>query len=235
MTICRLPVEGDMGKYLLKRTLWKIVITLSYIFLYIIILTPISIVVAGKFGSDSKEISIFYIGMSIGLLISFVFFIKWLSTSSIEENCVQYIFAITSSNDIWVINCYDPIISSSFKNSRPNIKANLGFYGTIFSFSMRTRYLVNNACKLSYASEFDIVGYFTDKYDKSTRSSFIGQPIYNVSNLKIHRNYIAFQAEHILNDPRKRKNKYKISRKFTDCDELIKVLKNLNSKNINAR
>ena len=150
MTICRLPVEGDMGKYLLKRTLWKIVIPLSYIFLYIIILTPISIVVAGKFGSDSKEISIFYIGMSIGLLISFLFFIKWLSTSSIEENCVQYIFAITSSNDIWVINCYDPIISSSFKNSRPNIKANLGFYGTIFSFSMRTRYLVNNACKLSY-------------------------------------------------------------------------------------
>ncbi|HQA58438.1 MAG TPA: hypothetical protein PK033_11255 [Acetivibrio sp.] len=229
MTICKLPIKEDMGKFYLKRMFWKTAIAVIYIFFFIILFTPLTIVLAQKYGSDSKEMSILYTVMFLFLIISLICYAIWLRTSCFEEFCVQYIFVITCPNTLWVINCCDPVLQSIFTNPRSDIMSNLGFYGFIYSLGRRPRYILDHAWRLSYASDLDIVGYFTENFYKIAHTPQIGQPIYNVSDLKVHNNCITFKAKQLSFDSKIRQYNYRISTKFTYCDELIRVLRILSN------
>ena len=120
------------------------------------------------------------------------------------------------------------LIQRFFKSPRSDIMANLGFYGIIFSLSRRTQYILDLAWKLSYVGDFDVIGYFSDSLNQGAHQVIWGQRISKVSNLKVHKNYITFNTVEKSNGFKEKKLRYKISRKFTNSDELIGVLKKLN-------
>lgn len=227
MTICRLQIEEDMGKFYLKRTLRNIAVMVISILLFAFITVPLSIVIGEKYSTDSPEQAIYFYAIFALLIILIICYVIWLRTTGREELCLQYIFAITSSTDIRVINCCDPLTQSLIKKSPSSVMDNFGFYGLIFSLNMQTRYMLDYAWKLSYASKFDIVGFLKDSFDKGAHYLVPGRSINKVSNLKVHKNYITFKTVETCDDSKQKKHRYRISRKFTNSDELIAVLENL--------
>lgn len=228
MTICRLPVKGDAGNFYLKRMFKKAAGGVITVLLFVAISTFLVLAIENKYGNDSHELHVFYCILFVAFWIVIVGIGVNTVKTSTEENCIQYVFALNSSTDIWVFNCYHPLITSLYSKSPNKNKVKLGIYGIIFSLFHPTSCMVDNAKTLSYANVFDIVNYSLDNFSESTYFGGLGKHISEVRNLKVLKNCIAFTTVE-QSENRTHKQCYSISKKFTNSEELIRVLENLNN------
>jgi len=221
MTICRLPIKGDAGKFYLKRMFKKTASSVIVLLLFAFTAAFASLAVEDKYGNGSHELDVFYCILFVAFWIVIVGIVVNTVKTSTVENCIQYVFAFNSSTDIWFFNCYNPIITSLYRKSPNKNKVKLGIYGIIFSLFHPTSSMVDNAKTLSYANVFDIVNYSLDNFSESTYFGGLGKHISEVRNLKVLKNCIAFTTVEQSEDDKRYTRHYRISKKFTNSEELI--------------
>ena len=227
LTICSLRVKGDRGKFVLRTMFWKVFGGSLFFILFSVALSFVFIYAQDAYGPDSDMVNAFgYLFFPV-MMIVIACFVIIIRKSNIDENCIHYVFVINSTSDLWVFNRYNPVIESMYRRSQNRKSIKLGFYGFVFSIFPQTTRLADSAKTMSYCDKYNIIENSLIEFEQNTYYEGLGSPIIEVHNLKIKKSYISFSTVENRLEEKPRKVGYRISRKFSNCDELIRALENL--------
>lgn len=229
MTICRLPIKGDAGKFYLKKYFGKIFRVVFLILFLITALTYYIIIDPKYINPDSPNFNKIIIFCFIIFCFALIGIYGLSIRTSVNLYSLPYIFAFDSASNVWLFQYDHPIVSTIRKNNPDKKRFMADLYGITFSLFIKSNDISETARTISYCAKHNIIEYFIYHFDESTNFNNFGQKIYEVSKLIEHKKYFGFYA--LLKTPNDKQYKkyFRISKNFTNSEELIRVLDNLNN------